>query len=407
MKFFAKLKKRLLTLDIEDKKVKAKKKLPTKGETQQVNLDDFGFEQQDFSSGFKGVKSSNSFSLDDTQEVSTDAVSKKQAKLDKKAEKKRIKQRTKEAKLDKYVAGLKKSGSSFVRRLKEIQARYNEINEDYYEDLEEVLIMSDVSMDLVMDIIDEVKKEVKLENITDPKLINEIIAEKMFIIYTNKSDVDTTLNIQDGRINVILMVGINGAGKTTTIAKLAHKFKGEDKKVLIAAGDTFRAGAVEQLGVWADRIGVDIVKPQKQGADPASVVYDAVEKSKADNVDVLIIDTAGRLQNKTNLMNELAKMSNILKKSFPEAPHESLLVIDSTTGQNAISQAVAFKEVTPLSGIILTKMDGTSKGGIVFSIKDKTELAVKFMGLGEGLEDLQEFDLDSFIYGMMKDIVDE
>ena len=203
------------------------------------------------------------------------------------------------------------------------------------------------------------------------------------------------------------MVGVNGVGKTTTIAKIANHLIKENKKVLIAAGDTFRAGAVDQLEVWANRVGSDIVKPNKHAADPASVVFDAVKKAKAENYDVLIVDTAGRLQNKVNLMNELEKISRIISREIPDAPHESLLVIDATTGQNGISQAKSFKEVTPLTGIVLTKMDGTSKGGIILTIKDELQLAVKMIGLGEALEDLQEFDLDAFIYGMTKGLINE
>lgn len=337
----------------------------------------------------------------------SEKVAKKVVELDKLQEKQINKQLKKEKKVDKYVAGMEKSGSSFSRRIKEIQARHNKIDEEFFDELEEALILADISVSLVMLIISEIKKEVKIEGVTDPKLISEIIADKLFTVYANQSVVDTTLNIEEGRVNVILMVGVNGVGKTTTIAKLANKYKDEGKKVIIAAADTFRAGAVEQLGVWAERIGVDIVKPIKENADPASVVFDAVKKASSEKYDLLIIDTAGRLQNKVNLMNELEKMSKIISKEIPGAPHESLLVLDATTGQNGVSQASSFKDVTPLTGIVLTKMDGTSKGGIVLTIKDKLGLSVKLMGLGESLDDLQEFDLDAFIYSLTKDLISE
>ena len=374
MGFFKKLKDRLFILDIENKK---EKKIAIKSTE---------------------IKK---------HELKKDAIKKIEIKIKNNIDKQNAKRRKKEKSINKYVAGLDKVGSSFSQRIKEMQSKYNKIDEDFFDELEEVLIMSDISIELVMDIIDEIKKEVKIENVQNPELISEIIADKMFSIYANKSIIDTTLNVQDDRLNIFIMVGVNGAGKTTSIAKLAHKYKQEGKKIIIAAGDTFRAGAVEQLNVWAKRIGVDIVKPVKNGADPASVVYDAVNKAKQGKYDLLIIDTAGRLQNKVNLMNELGKISNIIKKEVPNGPHESLLVLDATTGQNGVSQAKSFKNVTPLTGIILTKMDGTSKGGIILTIKDKLDLAVKMIGLGEGLEDLQEFDLDLFIYGMMKGLIDE
>ena len=376
MGFFKKLKDRLFTLDID--KIQAEKsKQPNKPKPETKKIE------------------------------APSNISSAEEKLEKKIQKERLKERKKENKVNKYVAGLSKTGSSFSRKIKELQARHNEVDEEFFDELEEILIMADISMNLVMDIIDEIKMEVKIENVTDPKMISEIIADKMFTIYTNNSTVDTTLNIQEGRTNVILVVGVNGAGKTTTIGKLANSLLKEGKSVLIAAGDTFRAGAVDQLGVWADRIGAEIVKPQREGADPSSVVFDAVKKAKEKNVDVLIVDTAGRLQNKVNLMNELAKMNKIIQREIPDAPHESLLVLDATTGQNGVSQAVNFKDVTPLTGIVLTKMDGTSKGGIVLTIKDKLNLAVKLMGLGEGLDDLEEFDLDAFIYGMTKELMDD
>lgn len=333
-----------------------------------------------------------------------DSVLKKENYLKDKQEKEIIKKRKKT--INKYVAGLEKTGTNFSRQVLEIQSKYNEINEEFFEELEEILIMSDISTSLVMNIIYEIKKEVQIEKITSPKLISEIIVDKIFTIYANNSIIDTNLNIKKNRLNVILVVGVNGSGKTTTIAKLAHTFLKQNKKVLLAAADTFRAGAVEQLSIWAKRLNCDITKPINS-KDPSSVVYDAIKKTKQNKYDVLIIDTAGRLQNKINLMNELKKMNSIIQREISDAPHESLLVIDSTTGQNGISQALHFKEVTPVSGIVLTKMDGTSKGGIVITIKDKLNLAVKLIGLGEKIDDLEEFDLDLFIYGMMKGLIDE
>lgn len=328
-----------------------------------------------------------------------------QKKLDKKEEKQRIKILSKEKKINKYVSGLSKSGNNFSKKIIELQNKHNEIDDDFFEELEEILIMSDISVNLVLTIIDEIKKEVKTENVVNRNLINEIIADKMFVIYANQSIVDTTLKVYNEGLNVLLIVGINGSGKTTSIAKIANKLIQEGKKVLIAAADTFRAGAVEQLRIWAERIGADIVLPEKEGADPSSVVYKSLAKANEENYDILIVDTAGRLQNKVNLMNELAKMNGIIKKFIPNAPHESLLVLDATTGQNGILQAKSFKEVTPLTGIILTKMDGTSNGGIIISIKDQLDMDVKLIGLGEKIDDLQEFDLDAYIYGLTKGLM--
>ncbi|VEU70104.1 signal recognition particle-docking protein FtsY [Mycoplasmopsis glycophila] len=309
-------------------------------------------------------------------------------------------------KFQKYETGLSNS-SFFGKKLLEIQNAHKEINEEFFEDLEELLIMSDINISLVDLIIQKIKTEVRTNNIDDPKLIGEIVADQMFVVYANNSIVNTNLNIEKDRLNVLIFVGVNGSGKTTSIAKIANKYKNEGLKILIAAGDTFRAGAVDQLSIWADRIGVDIIKPDKEGQDPSSVVYKAMEKAKKENYDLVIIDTAGRLQNKVNLMKELEKMVGIIQKFEPSAPHESLLVLDATTGQNGLSQARAFKEIANLTGIILTKMDGTSKGGIVLSIKDEYDIDVKYIGLGEKLDDLQEFDLDLFIYQMTKDLINE
>ena len=308
---------------------------------------------------------------------------------------------------EKYVVGLDKSSETFSDRINELAARFREINDEYFEELENILIMADVGVSMVMKIVSEIKTEVRIRNITDPREINDIIVDKMFVIYANESVMSTKINYSAEGLTVILMVGVNGAGKTTTIGKLAHRIvHDEGKKVVVAAGDTFRAGAIDQLAVWAERVGVDIVKG-KEGGDPSAVVFDALNKAKETGADVLICDKAGRLQNKVNLMNELEKMNRIIKRVVPEGPHETLLVVDATTGQNGVSQAIEFSKITDITGIVLTKMDGTAKGGIVLSIKDQLNIPVKFIGLGEQVDDLQEFDLEQYIYGLCKGLVEE
>ena len=308
---------------------------------------------------------------------------------------------------EKYVVGLDKSSETFSDRINELAARFREINDEYFEELENILITADVGVSMVMKIVSEIKTEVRIRNITDPREINDIIVDKMFVIYANESVMSTKINYSAEGLTVILMVGVNGAGKTTTIGKLAHRIvHDEGKKVVVAAGDTFRAGAIDQLAVWAERVGVDIVKG-KEGGDPSAVVFDALNKAKETGADVLICDTAGRLQNKVNLMNELEKMNRIIKRVVPEGPHETLLVVDATTGQNGVSQAIEFSKITDITGIVLTKMDGTAKGGIVLSIKDQLNIPVKFIGLGEQVDDLQEFDLEQYIYGLCKWLVEE
>ena len=308
---------------------------------------------------------------------------------------------------EKYVVGLDKSSETFSDRINELAARFREINDEYFEELENILIMADVGVSMVMKIVSEIKTEVRIRNITDPREINDIIVDKMFVIYANESVMSTKINYAAEGLTVILMVGVNGAGKTTTIGKLAHRIvHDEGKKVVVAAGDTFRAGAIDQLAVWAERVGVDSVKG-KEGGDPSAVVFDALNKAKETGADVLICDTAGRLQNKVNLMNELEKMNRIIKRVVPEGPHETLLVVDATTGQNGVSQAIEFSKITDITGIVLTKMDGTAKGGIVLSIKDQLNIPVKFIGLGEQVDDLQEFDLEQYIYGLCKGLVEE
>lgn len=307
---------------------------------------------------------------------------------------------------EKYVAGLDKSSTSFSSKINALAARYREINDEYFDELENILIMSDVGVNMVMKIVDEIKKKVRLENIKDPHAINDIIVDKMFVIYANDSYMTTKINYAENDLTVILMVGVNGAGKTTTIAKLANKIMHEEgKRVMVAAGDTFRAGAIEQLAEWANRLNIPCVKG-KEGGDPSSVIFDALEQAKEGGYDVLICDTAGRLQNKVNLMKELEKMNRIIKRVVPEGPQETLLVVDATTGQNGISQAVEFSKITDITGIVLTKMDGTAKGGIILSIKDMLNIPVKFIGLGEKIDDLQEFDLEQYIYGLCNDLME-
>ncbi len=306
---------------------------------------------------------------------------------------------------EKYVAGLDKSNTTFSDRINQLAARYREIDDDYFEELENILIMSDVGVNMVMKIVDEIKNEVRIQGIKDPKEIGEIIADKMFVIYANDSVMTNEIQYAKDGLTVILMVGVNGAGKTTTIAKLAHIMKEEGKKVMLVAGDTFRAGAIDQLAEWARRLDVAIVEG-KEGGDPSAAVYDGIKQAKQQQADVLIVDTAGRLQNKVNLMNELEKMNRIIKREIPDGPHETLLVIDATTGQNGVSQATEFAKITQITGIVLTKMDGTAKGGIVLSIKDALNIPVKFIGLGEKMDDLQAFDLEQYIYGLCKNLME-
>lgn len=306
----------------------------------------------------------------------------------------------------KYEAGLDKSRKSFTSQINELAARYREIDEDYFEELESALISADVGVNMVMNIVDEIRKEVRIQNIKDPKEINDLIVDKMFVIYANQSDMNTKLNIDNEGLNVILMVGVNGAGKTTTISKLANKLKQEGKTVMLAAGDTFRAGAINQLKEWANRLDVPIVA-KAEGSDPSSVIYDAIIQAKKDNIDVLICDTAGRLQNKVNLMNELEKIKRVIQKEVPDGPQETLLVIDATTGQNGVSQAEVFKEVADVTGIILSKMDGSAKGGIVLAIKELLDIPVKYLTVGEKVDDIEEFDLEEYIYSLCKDLFDE
>ena len=299
-----------------------------------------------------------------------------------------------------YDKGLEKTRNNFLKALLNLNQNHKIVDEEYFENLEEILIMSDIGVNTVMEIIDRLKKRVKKENIKTSDELKDIIVDEMFIIYVGGDIITNKINYAKEGPTVILFVGVNGAGKTTTIGKMASKLKDEGKKVLMVAGDTFRAGAVEQLDEWAKRIDVDIVS--KENADPVSVMYDGVTKAKEENYDVVLIDTAGRLQNKIGLMKELEKINKVIGKLIDNAPHETLLVIDATTGQNGISQAKNFKEITNITGIVLTKLDGTAKGGIVLAIKEEIGIPVKYVGLGETKDDLRVFDIEKYIYGLFK-----
>lgn len=303
-----------------------------------------------------------------------------------------------------YEKGLSKTRKSFVNKLSDLSKEYDEINDNYFEELEELLINADIGVNTVMDFMDKLQTRVSKEKITNPSELTEIIVDELFIIYVNDDILSNKISYNEDGPTVILFVGVNGVGKTTTIAKLASKFKKEGKKVLLVAADTFRAGAVEQLVTWGKKIGCNVVKDETT-TDPASVVYQGLEKAKNDNYDMVLIDTAGRLQNKVNLMKELEKINNVGDKIIPGAPHETFLVIDATTGQNGISQAKSFKEITNLTGIVLTKLDGTAKGGIVLAIKEEVGLPVRYIGLGEKEEDLETFDIEKYIYGLFKDMM--
>lgn len=302
---------------------------------------------------------------------------------------------------DKYVSGLDKSRKNFVDKLAELKVRYSKADDEYFEELEQILILSDVGVQTALNIVEATKQESKRQGIYDADKINEILVDKMFIAYASQDEIHTEINFSEDGLSVVLVVGVNGVGKTTSIAKLCHRYKKMGKKVLLAAGDTFRAGAVSQLKIWADRIGVEMVMG-KENADPASVIFDAVKKAKNEQFDLLICDTAGRVQTKQNLMDELAKMNRIIKKELGHEANDVLLVIDATTGQNGVLQAKAFFEAVHVSGIVLTKMDSTSKGGIILAIKDELNIPVKFICFGEQIEDIEEFDLENYLYGLTK-----
>ncbi|WP_294974696.1 signal recognition particle-docking protein FtsY [uncultured Leuconostoc sp.] len=304
-----------------------------------------------------------------------------------------------------YTKGLEKSRTGFAARFNKFLANFRSVDEDFFEELEETLIGADVGFDMAIKISDDLREEVKLENAHRPEDVRDVIIKKMVDMYeADGVNEDATMHFNVNGTTVILLVGVNGVGKTTTIGKLSTKYQQQGKSVLLAAADTFRAGATKQLQEWGVRAGVPVVSG-KEKADPASVVFEAVTKARDEHYDILFIDTAGRLQNNVNLMQELEKMKRIIKRELPGAPHEVLLVLDATTGQNALQQAKLFKNSSDVTGIVLTKMDGTAKGGIVFAIRNDMHLPVKWVGFGEKASDLREFKSEEFIYGMFKDLI--
>ncbi|MEE6657116.1 signal recognition particle-docking protein FtsY [Pediococcus acidilactici] len=308
---------------------------------------------------------------------------------------------------EKYDRGLERSRKSFGQKLSALFTNFSGVDDDFYDDLEETLIEADVGFDTALEISEEVREEIEFENVSDPEKISQLIVRRLVDLYTrNGSAEDNHLVFSKEGPTVFLFVGVNGVGKTTSIGKMAARFKARGRKVLLAACDTFRAGAIQQLEEWANRDGVDIVTG-KEKSDPAAVAFEAVKKAKAENYDLVFIDTAGRLQNKVNLMKELDKIKRVISREIPDAPQESLLVLDSTTGQNALTQAKAFLETTNVTGIILTKLDGTAKGGIVLAIRNQLHLAVKYVGLGEKVEDLSPFNPEEYVRGLFKGLLDD
>ena len=304
--------------------------------------------------------------------------------------------------VEKYDNGLEKTRKEFISQLSNLSKKYKNIDDDYFEELEDILIMADIGINTVMSFVDKLKVRVKNEKIVDSEYLKDIIVDELFVMYVSDNIIDSKIHYNEDGPTVILFVGVNGVGKTTTIGKMASRMIKEGKKVMLVAGDTFRAGAIEQIEEWGERVGAEVMKSNSK--DPSAVMYDALDKATNDNFDVVLIDTAGRLQNKDNLMRELEKINRVIKKIIPTAPHETLLVIDATTGQNGIIQAKSFKEITNITGIVLTKLDGTAKGGIILAIKEEVNIPVKFVGLGEKIDDLEKFDIEKYIYGLFKDL---
>ena len=304
---------------------------------------------------------------------------------------------------EKYDRSLKKTRTGFGARLNAFFANFRSVDEEFFEELEELLIMSDVGVQVASNLTEELRYEAKLENAKKPDALRRVIIEKLVELYEKDGNYDESINFQDG-LTVMLFVGVNGVGKTTSIGKLAHRYKQAGKKVMLVAADTFRAGAVAQLAEWGRRVDVPVVTgPEK--ADPASVVFDGMERAVAEGIDILMIDTAGRLQNKDNLMAELEKIGRIIKRVVPEAPHETFLALDASTGQNALVQAKEFSKITPLTGIVLTKIDGTARGGVVLAIREELNIPVKLIGFGEKIDDIGEFNSENFMKGLLEGLI--
>ena len=383
---------------------KIKKMFKREEEDSQVEEELVEIEEQDDEEEQEVVEETEEVKKEiEDKKVEVKDSSKKEEKIEKKPEKKQEEKKVKEE-VKIYEKGLTKSRENFVSKLINLTNKYHKITEEYFEELEEILIMADIGVNTVMDFMDRLRDRVKHENIEDTEYLKEVIVDELFIIYVNDEVIVNKINFSEKKPTVILFVGVNGVGKTTTIAKLADKMISEGKKVKMIAGDTFRAGATKQLEEWATRVGATFTG-REEGADPSSVIYDGLEEAVSDGTDVVLIDTAGRLQNKVNLMNELEKINRVIGKIIEDGPHETLLIIDATTGQNGISQATAFKEITNITGIVLTKLDGTAKGGIVLAIKEQVGIPVKYIGLGERKEDLQVFDIEKYIYGLFKDMM--
>ena len=304
---------------------------------------------------------------------------------------------------EKYDRSLKKTRTGFGARLNAFFANFRSVDEEFFEELEELLIMSDVGVQVASNLTEELRYEAKLENAKKPDVLRRVIIEKLVELYEEDGNYDESIHFQDG-LTVMLFVGVNGVGKTTSIGKLAHRYKQAGKKVMLVAADTFRAGAVAQLAEWGRRVDVPVVTgPEK--ADPASVVFDGMERAVAEGIDILMIDTAGRLQNKDNLMAELEKIGRIIKRVVPEAPHETFLALDASTGQNALVQAKEFSKITPLTGIVLTKIDGTARGGVVLAIREELNIPVKLIGFGEKIDDIGEFNSENFMKGLLEGLI--